>query len=74
MDDIYIFGGDTLKGENSSKINKPGVELDLGYVENIGKIVAMTIKTMNQEDGKRDDRSKDINDEEMKRIMNIIKK
>ena len=41
--------------------------------KNIEKIVAMTIKTMRQGDKERDDRSKDINDEEMKRIMNIIK-
>ena len=72
-----------MKGENSSKINKQEKyyhnegklsNSTPGYVENIEKIVAMTIKTMRQEDEKRDDRSKDINDEEMKRIMNIIKK
>ena len=79
MDETY-----TLKGENSSKTNKQEKHQHSkgklssstpGYVENIEKIIEMTIKTMRQENVEKDDnRSKDINDEEMKRIMNKIKK
>ena len=32
IDEFYTVGGDTI-GENSSKINKPDIDLDLGYAK-----------------------------------------
>ena len=46
-----------------------------GYIEDIEKIVDITIKSMRQEDAEKDDcRLNYMNNEELKRIMNRIKK
>ena len=52
-----------------------GPEAYDNYIEDIEKIINITIKSMRQEDAEKDNcKLNYINDEQLKRIMNTIKK
>ena len=66
IDEVYAMGGDTM-GKDPSKIKRYNVELNLGCAEDIEKVASMAINTLKQGDKGKDDRSKKISNEEVKK-------
>ena len=54
-------------GKDPSKIKRYNVELNLGCAEDIEKVASMAINTLKQGDKGKDDRSKKISNEEVKK-------